>query len=57
MKGKAVLFGALLAGALLAAPGVAQADTYYMDHSTNCPSKHRCQSHDQTSMEVSADRR
>ena len=36
MKGKALVFSALLAGALLAAPGAAQADTYYMDHGTQC---------------------
>lgn len=36
MKGKSLLFGALIAGALLAAPGAAQADTYYMDHGSQC---------------------
>lgn len=36
MKGKALLFGALMAGALLATPGAAQADTYFMDNGTQC---------------------
>lgn len=36
MKGKTFVFGALMVGALLAAPGAAQADTYYMDNDTQC---------------------